>query len=169
MFDPLARLRGYRKVQDLADLGCGRIELVGRAEGLSLLVDPLSGASCIALEYHAAPPSLLSVQGPGISSRAFTVSASQAVDFVITDGAARVLVRVDERQDDVATLHLHLSAEYGLALRAEVRAIRVGDHVRVRGNAEPGGHGIGSPYRTQSLAGVVRAERFWIEQNDDSR
>jgi hypothetical protein len=161
-FDPLALLRGYRKVRDFGELGAGRVELEGRAELVCQLIDPLSGDACIALEYHAAPPSSLSVQGPGISSRAFTVSASQAVDFVLSDGAARVLIRVAERQDDVANVHQHLMDEYGLELRTEVLTIRAGDTVCVRGKADPTGLPVGSPYRTPTLAGVVLADRFWV-------
>jgi hypothetical protein len=161
-FDPLALLRGYRKIGDFAELGAGRVELSGLAEILGELVDPVGGRPCIALEYHAAPPSSLSLQGPGISSRAFTVSVSQAVDFVLSDGSRRVLVRVAERQDDVASVHRHLLAEYGFALRTEVFTIGPGDRVSVRGWSDPDGIIVGSPYRTQSFAGVVRAERVWV-------
>jgi hypothetical protein len=127
-----------------------------------VLIDPVQGEACIAIEYHAAPPSLLAVQGPGISSRAFTISASQAVDFLLSDGTASVLIRVPERQDDVDKVHRHLLGEYGLQLRSEVLTIVAGDLVRVRGVSDPNALPIGSPYRTPSLAGVIFAERFWV-------
>ena len=142
-------------------IGSGRVEIEGQIEVLASLVDPLSGKSAVAVEYHASPPSLLSVQGPGDASRAFTMSATQATDFVLVSGSSRVLIRVAERQDDVAAVHRHLAREYGLQLRAETLCIRAGDFVRVQGVAERGELGAGSPYRTSSYTAIVRAQRFW--------
>src|SRR5262245_14756525 len=99
--------RAPRYVEDFSDLGKGRIEIEGEVEALSLLADPIQGRPCVAIEYTAAPPSLISVVAGADTTTAFTVSARQAVDFVLTDGRYRVLVRIDEEQDDVLAVHRH--------------------------------------------------------------
>lgn len=146
------------RVDDFSTLPERRVEVVGVAEALETLEHPITGEPCIALEYHAAPPSVLSVHGIPHSSRAFTVTAIQAVDFVLFDGTTRLLVRVGSEQDDVRLVHEHLSAEHGLRLRVEIGAIRAGARVLVRGRATRGESG--PPYRSLDYVGAVAAESF---------
>jgi hypothetical protein len=135
------------------------VELSGAVEALGTLSDPLDGSTCIAIEYRAAPPSQLGIQGTEQPFSAFRVEAHQAVEFVLTDGAQRVLVQIPTGQDDVAAVHAHLMLEYGLRLQAATRCIRAGDHLHVVGIADDALSV--SPYRSPSYAAVVRAERFW--------
>jgi hypothetical protein len=151
--------RRAQRIQRFDELVPGRIELDGTVEALATLAHPVTGEPCVALEYHASPPSLLSVNGVPYSSRAFTVSAVQAVDFVLTDGARRVLVRVGDEQDDVARMHAHLLDQHGLRLRVEVGAVRAGARVCVLGRVQ--GLEAGTAYRSLDYVAAIEAERFW--------
>lgn len=154
------RLWGYRKLGALSEIGPGRVEVEGEVEALSELAHPLSGEGVVALEYYVSPPSDLSVNVTGIAERAFTVEATQGVDFVLTDGSHRVLILVAEGAHDISTVHQHLLKEYGTRLRPKVLAVRAGDRVCVRGVAEP--RSTESPYRSVEYLAVIRARRFWM-------
>jgi hypothetical protein len=155
-------------VDDFSDLGAGRIEIEGEVEALTTLSDPVGGKACVAIEYSASPPSLINVVTGGPTTRAFIVSARQAVDFVVTDGKHRVLVRVDEEQDDVEAVHRHLMDEHGLRLRVEVAVIGEGDSVGVLGRVERSEQSARSPYRVSDYDGVIVAERIWAANRDSS-
>lgn len=163
-FDWLAGKRA-RVVDDLGAIGRGRVQITGRVEALSQLVDPVDGHPCVALEYQASPPSLLGAQGTESPYRAFSVEARQAVDFVLTDGTHRVLVRVTERQDDVSAIHRHLADEYGLRLKVAVRRLVVGDTVHVVGRAEE--PTTTSAYRSPAFCAALRAERIWADGSEE--
>lgn len=137
----------------------GRVELEGSIEALSTLPHPITGEDCVALEYRALPPSMLSVHGVPHSSRAFTVEAAEARDFVLFDGQARVLVQVGDDQDDVLAVHEHLLEQHGLRLQVEIAALRPGMRARVLGRAELGHPG--PAYRSIDYVAVIAAERFW--------
>jgi hypothetical protein len=156
-----AWLRRFRsqKLSDFSSLEPGRVELDGVVEPLATLAHPITGEACVALEYNASPPSGLSVHGIPHSSRAFTIKAVQSLDFVLFDGARRVLVRVPDEQDDVALVHRHLTDQHGLRLRVEIGVVLAGTRVRVRGRASP--TDSGSAYRTVDYVAVVDAEAFW--------
>ncbi|MCA9595489.1 MAG: hypothetical protein KC776_19375 [Myxococcales bacterium] len=144
----------------MARVSSGRVEIEGEVEALATLPDPVSGRVCVALEYEAAPPSALSVTGVPHSTRAYTITAHQAVDFVLTDGDCRVLVKVPREQDDVARVHAHLTAEHGLALRVAVATIEPGERVVVVGRVvdqDP----KSTPYRSVHYRAIVHAERFF--------
>jgi hypothetical protein len=160
--------RPARFVEDFSNLGKGLIEIEGEIEALSLLSDPVDGRPCVAIEYSASPPSLINVIAAGPTT-AFTVSARQAVDFVITDGKYRVLVRVEDEQDDVIAVHRHLMDEHGLRLRVRRGMLAEGDSVRVRGRVERGADLTSSPYRNADFDGVIVAERFWAAERAKSR
>jgi len=155
-------VRAPRKVADFGSIGHGRVELSGTVEALGTLSDPLDGSACIAIEYRAAPPSQLGIQGPEQPFSAFRVEAHQALEFVLTDGARRVLVQIPPGQDDVAAVHSHLTLEYGVRLKAATRCIRSGDRLHVVGVAEEALSM--SPYRAPSYAAILRAERFWAAE-----
>jgi hypothetical protein len=148
-----------RRISDFSSLTPGSVELEGLVEALSTLSHPITGEPCVALEYHASPPSALSVHGIPHSSRAFTIKAVQSLDFVLSDGARRVLVRVPDEQDDVALVHRHLTEQHGLRLRVEIGAMVAGMRVCVRGHASPSEPG--SAYRSIDYVAVVKAEDFW--------
>jgi hypothetical protein len=150
--------RPLRRVTDFSELPARRVEVEGIAEALDTLIHPITGEPCIALEYSAAPPSVLSVHGAPHSARAFTVKAIQAVDFVLFDGTRRLLVRVGADQDDVALVHEHLLEQHGLRLRVEIGTIRAGARVLVRGRAMPGQ--LGPAYRSLDYVGELHAESF---------
>jgi hypothetical protein len=145
-------------VSDFSQIRPGRVELEGNVEPLSTLVHPITGEPCVALEYHASPPSALSVHGVPHSSRAFTVRAVQSVDFVLTDGARRVLVCVPDEQDDVLGMHRHLVEQHGLRLRVEIGSVVAGTRVRVRGRASASSPG--SAYRSIEYDAIIHAETF---------
>ncbi len=108
--------------------------VIGRVEALSTLPEPLTGEPCIAIEYRASPPSVLSVTGIPHSTRAYTVTARQSADFMLSDGT--VTLRVDASEltnQDVGELHAHLLAEHGLGLEVSIATILPGDQVKVRG------------------------------------
>ena len=150
--------RPITRLVDFSELTERRVEVEGIAEALGTLVHPITGEACIALEYNASPPSALSVHGIPHSSRAFVIKAVQSLDFVLFDGTRRLLVRVDEEQDEVALVHEHLMEQYGLRLRVEIGAIRAGARVRVRGRVRPGVPG--PPYRSVDYVGFIAAESF---------
>lgn len=154
------RLRGYRRHESLPENVSGRVELEGDAESLSTLTHPVTGEPVIAVEYWVSPPSDLSVNVTGISDRAFTVEATQGVDFVLCLGNQRVLVIVKEASQDVLTVHRHLMDHYGVRLRPRVSVVREGDRVCVRGIAES--HVARSAYRDVDYVAVIHADRFWV-------
>jgi hypothetical protein len=152
----------WRRVRRVALSGVtpGRVQIEGEVEALATFTDPASGRACVAIEYEAAPPSALSVAGVPHSTRAYTITAHQAVDFVLTDGESRVLIQVPKDQDDVARVHAHMEREHGLALRVALAAVEPGQRVAVIGRAI-NQDTLGSPYRSIQYRAVVRAERFW--------
>jgi hypothetical protein len=158
-------LRRPVRVTELAAIVPGRVEIEGVVEALATLPHPVTGEECVALEYHASPPSSLSVHGVPHASRAFTVSAIQARDFVVCDGVSRVIVEVGDEQDDVERMHGHLSEQHGLRLRVEIAAIRPGTRVRVIGKAVLGV--VGPAYRSFDYVASIAAERFWELRADE--
>lgn len=158
--------RPYRPVGELGSLAGGgdrRVEIEGRVEPAGHLVDPLSGEPCIALEYRAWPPSTtLGLDGGNAhAGRAYQVNARQAVEFMLVDGGARVLVK-PEPGEDVAGLHEGLLERYGVGLRAETEAVVPGQRLRIAGEVLHRGGGSGSPHRDLPYTAVVRAERIRV-------
>lgn len=166
-FEWLQRLwRPYRPVGELGALIGGRdrrVEIEGRVETVAHLVDPLSGESCIALEYHAWPPATtMGVDGANAhGGRAYQVNARQAVEFMLVDTGARVLVRPD-LGEDVAGLHERLVDRYGVGLRAETEMVMAGQRLRVAGEVVHRSGGSGTPHRELPYGAIVRAERIRV-------
>jgi hypothetical protein len=153
----------YEPVGDPRELVAGdRVELRGRAEPIDGLLDPLEERAAVAVEYRAWPPSTtVGVDGATAhNNRAFEVRATQAVDFVLDQGGAQVLVKV-QRGEDVAERHMSLLEHYGVALRAETEIIEVGAELVVHGRVQVGFDAGASPHRSDPWAAVVRADRFW--------
>lgn len=157
--------RPYQPVEDLASLAGGserRVEIEGRVEAVGHLVDPLTGDECVALEYRAWPPATtLGMDGANAhAGRAYQVNAREAVEFVLTDGHAQVLVQ-PERGEDVAGLHERLVAQYGVGLRAETEVVVVGQRLRVAGAVVHRSEGA-APHRELPYGAIVRAERIVV-------
>jgi len=152
-------LRPYRVVDNWAKLGLGRVELFGVVESLETLSDPLHGQAAVVVVYRAWPPSsMVGMDGATAhSSRAFEVRARQAVDFLLTQGQQRIVVRADPG-DSVDTLHRDLLARYGVALRAEIEIIRPGDRLVVMGRVLERYGSSGSPMRSDPYLAAVAAE-----------
>jgi len=138
-----------------------RVELGGVVELLDAVTCPVSGAPAAAVEYRAWPQSsTLGIDGVGAyHSRAFQISGQQAADFLLGDGAQRVLVRV-ERGRDLVALHRELLARHGVGLRCESYLIRAGAQVRVIGRVAARGPAT-SPHRSEPYLAVIEAQRFW--------
>lgn len=158
--------RPYRPVDELGSLASGRdrrVEIEGRVEAVGQLLDPLSGEACIALEYHAWPPATtMGVDGANAhGGRAYQVNARQAVEFVLVDAGARVLVRPD-LGEDVAGLHDRLVERYGVGLRAETDMVVAGQRLRVAGEVLHRSGGPGTPHRELPYGAIVRAERIRV-------
>jgi hypothetical protein len=162
----LARIfRRYRRVADLsalASLEGVRVEIEGEVDALDPLEDPLSGRPCVALDYHAWPPSTtMGMDGAtAYGSRAYQVNAHQAVDFLLRQGQTRVLVQV-AAGEDIASLHRRQLQRFGVGLRAEADIVPVGARVRLAGRVTHTDH-RGSPHRTAPWTTIVRADRLWL-------
>ncbi len=158
--------RPHRPVEDLASLASGdvgRVEIEGRVEAMGHLTDPLTGATCVALEYRAWPPAT-TVGLDGATShggRAYQVNARQAVEFVLVDGQAQVLVQPDPGED-VAGLHERLLERYGVGLRCETEVVVIGQRLRVAGKVIHRAGGPGTPHRELPYGAIVRAERIRV-------
>lgn len=142
------------------------VRFSGRVEVLEPIYDPVSGEVAVAVEYRASPQSnVLGVAGAlAAHSRAFQLTCQQATDFLVCDGEARVLVRVD-RGRDVAALHRELLARHGVDLRSERALVRPGALVCVVGrlvHTSPT-----SPLRAEAHVAEVRAQRFWLVEPED--
>jgi len=156
--------RPYVEVPELGLLAAGtdrRVEIEGRIEALELLRDPLANEFGVALEYHAWPPATtMGIDGGSShSSRAFQVNARQALDFVLCEGAARVLIRTDPGED-VMALHDNLLRRYGVGLRAETELVEAGQRLKIAGVVEYRSAGAGTPHRELPYGAIVRAERI---------
>lgn len=138
-----------------------RVELCGEVEAIETIVDPLTGARCIAIDYGAWPQSTTAgIDGAALSSsRAFQLTCHQAVDFILHRNGLRLLVRVD-RGRNIGELHHQLLERYGLGLRSEVQSIVGGNRVRVTGAVERL-RDTGSPHRGDPYLAVVAAQQIW--------
>ncbi|MGH1345185.1 MAG: hypothetical protein ACRBN8_26725 [Nannocystales bacterium] len=158
----LDRLLGrVPKIDDWDQLELGVFEVEGVVRALDVIVDPLGGARCVALDYRAWPPSTTAgVDGAAVvGDRAFQVAASQTVEFMLDAAGRSVLIR-PQPGDDVAAVHRSLEAQYGFNLRAEVHCVSPGDAVVVRGKVvhvtPPGG----SPHRADPHRAVIEAQQI---------
>lgn len=158
----LDRLLGrVPKVVDWDQLELGVCELEGVVRALEVIVDPVDGTRCVALDYRAWPPSTtVGVDGAAVvGDRAFQVAAAQTVEFMLEASGRSVLVR-PQPGEDVAAIHRALEAQYGFNLRTEVQCVSPGDHVVVRGKVvhvtPPGG----SPHRADPHRAVVEAQQI---------
>src|SRR5690606_19311435 len=124
---------------------------------------PLTGEACVAVEYRAWPPSTtLGMDGAtSHAGRAFQLDARQAVEFVLVDATASILVR-PPRGEDVGALHRDLLQRYGVGLRAETNHVPAGAQIRLEGRVTFVRGGKGSPLREETYVAVVDAERFWL-------
>lgn len=162
----LDRLRGprYRAVAAVTDLGRGRVAIAGPAHSVDqTLRDPVTGEPCIAIEYRAWPPSTtVGIDGgTSFNARAYEVTASQAVSFVLELGGDEILIRV-RTGEDVGAVHTALLERHGVGLRTERVLIPEGAHVRVQGKVVQETASRGSPHRAQPWVATVEAERFWL-------
>jgi hypothetical protein len=172
----LARLLGerYRPVAPLSALvdaaanergraghTAASVALEGVVELIGTVPHPESGEGVVAVQYSAWPPSTtVGLDGTSaLLSRGFKVTARQAADFVLTDGAVRVRVRVPAG-DDVARLHRELLQRFGVQLRTQVEVVRPGARVRVLGRVIER-VAASSPHRREPHHAVVDAHRFW--------
>ncbi len=158
----LDRLLGrVPKVVDWDQLELGVFEVEGVVRALELIVDPVGGARCVALDYRAWPPSTTAgVDGAAVvGDRAFQVSAAQTVEFLLEAFGRSVLIR-PQPGEDVAAIHEALEAQYGFNLRTEVQCVSPGDEVVVRGKVvhvtPPGG----SPHRSEPHRAVIEAQQI---------
>jgi hypothetical protein len=148
----------------LREIHDGNVRLSGRVEPLSTLDDPLTGEPCVAIEYRAWPPSTtLGMDGATThAGRAFQLDARQAVEFVLVDDTASVLVRPPSSDDvDVDALHRDLLHRYGVGLRAETSHLSPGARILLEGRVTFLHGGQGSPLRSEPYVAIVEAERFW--------
>ena len=161
----LSRLsrRRYGVVEDLGQIREGRVEIEGIVDIIDPLYDPLGGGRCIAIDYRAWPPSTtLGVEGgSAFEARAVKIEGRQSVDFLLTDGTARVLIRAAGGRD-IAAFHRDLLERYGVGLRAETRLLEPGVRARVAGQVESARAAVGSPHREEPYAAIVKADRFWV-------
>ncbi len=158
----LDRLLGrVPKVLDWDQLELGVFEVEGVVRALELIVDPVDGTRCVALDYRAWPPSTTSGVGGAavVGDRAFQVVAAQAVEFMLEAQGRSVLIR-PQHGEDVAARHRALEEQYGFTLRTEVQCVCAGDEVIVRGKVvhvtPPGG----SPHRSEPHRAVIEAQQI---------
>ena len=156
------RLLGRRIpfVEDWTDLHGGRVELEGMVEPIEVLVDPIGGDACVAIEYTAWPPSTTPGMDGTVGGRAFQLEARQAVEFFLRNGDERILVQ-PRAGSDVIALHRDLLRRYGVNLRAEVRTVPPHARVRVVGSLRPVASGA-SPMRSEPFRATLAADRFWL-------
>ncbi len=146
---------------ELSTDGPTRVEIEGRVESLESLRDPTTEEPCVVLEYRAWPPATtIGMDGATAhNSRAYQVNARQAVDFVLSDGVVRVLVRPDAGEE-IEGLHQRLLERYGVGLRAETDVVEAGQRLRVEGKVEHRTGSSGAPHRELPYVAIVRAERI---------
>jgi hypothetical protein len=154
--------RRYRRVQALRQIQDGKVQVSGRVEPLGTIDDPLTGEPCVAIEYRAWPPSTtIGMDGATThSGRAFQLEARQAVEFLLADATASILVR-PPMGEDVDALHRDLLHRYGVALRAETSLVPAGAQIHLEGRVSFL-RGTGSPLRSEPYVAIVEAERFWL-------
>lgn len=148
-------------VSDWEQLALGPVEVEGTVRAFDVLEDPVDGEPCVVLGYRAWPPSTtVGVDGSSfVGDRAFQVSAQQSVEFALEGQGRRLLVR-PLPGEDVAGKHRELVAQYGVALRTEVRCVVPGDEVVVRGRVVHLGSAGGSPHRSDPHWAVIEAEQI---------
>lgn len=156
--------RPYVAVEDLGSLpatAASRVELVGTVEAVESLHDPIDGQACVAIVYHAWPPSAaLGMDGASAhNSRAYQINAQQARDFVLSDGTSQVLIRVDAGED-LEALHRRLLDQHGMTLRCETEVVALGERVRIWGRVEHRSAGPGARHRELPYVAIVRADKF---------
>jgi hypothetical protein len=154
--------RRYRRMETLREIHDGKVRVAGRVEALGTIDDPLTGEACVAIEYRAWPPSTTLGMDGGTThaGRAFQLDSRQAVEFVLVDETASILVR-PAAGEDVAALHRELLQRYGVGLRAETNLLSPGTHILVEGRVTFVRGEVGSPMRADPYAAVLEAERFW--------
>ncbi|MCH9685978.1 MAG: hypothetical protein K0V04_31375, partial [Deltaproteobacteria bacterium] len=103
------------------------------------------------------PSTTIGIEGGTSHNSRYQVNARQAVDFVLTDGAVRVLVRPDPGEE-VGDLHERLVARYGVGLRAETDIVEAGQRLRVSGTVEH--RSVGAGHRELPYVAIVRAEKI---------
>lgn len=153
--------RGYEKAEDLRSLAEGdRVELHGQAEPVEEFRDPVTGELAVAVRYSATIPGAASRVGAGLLGDTLDTSmqASESVDFILVHATGRAMVRVQNEGPSVATVHGHLSEQYGLDLRPDVVVVSPGARVVVRGSVER--QATGSPHREADYSVVIRADEF---------
>ena len=158
----LDRLLGrVPRVNDWTQLELGPVEVVGTVRALEQITDPVGGARCVALEYRAWPPSTtLGIDGAAVvGDRAFQVSVSQAVDFLLESNGRSLLVR-PQRGADVSEKHAALEAQFGFNLRTEVHCVGAGDELVVRGRVVHLTAAGGRPHRTEPHLAVIEAAQL---------
>ena len=158
----LDRLLGrVPKVLDWDQLQLGVVEVEGVVRALEIIVEPVEGTRCVALDYRAWPPSTTSGVGGAavVGDQAFQVVAAQTVEFMLESRGRSVLIR-PQPGEDVAAMHQALEAQYGFNLRTEVQCVSAGDEVVVRGkvvHVTPAG---GSPHRSDPYRAVIEAQQI---------
>ena len=155
--------RRYRRVELLRQIQEGRIQVAGRVEPLETIEDPLTGEPCVAVEYRAWPPATtIGMDGATQhAGRAYQLDARQAVEFMLTDETASILVRPPVGED-VEAIHRELLQRYGVGLRAETEHVTAGAHIRLEGRVTYVRGEKGSPLREAPYAAIVEADRFWL-------
>jgi hypothetical protein len=155
--------RRYRRVANLHEIGTGRVDIAGVVEAVDSLHNPVDGAECVAMEYRAWPPATTAAIDGATAhgSRAYQICVRQAVDFVLADRFARVLVRT-RGSVDIEAIHEDLLARHGVGLRTELETIEEGTRVRVLGRVCGSRATTGSPHRAEPYVATVDADRFWL-------
>lgn len=163
VFSALRRLftRGYEPVANLAALAVGaRIEIVGDADPVEELRDPVTGELAVAVRYSATIPGAASRVGAGLLGDMLdgNMQASEAVDFVLVHPTGRALVVVQNHGPSVHVVHDHLVEQHGLDLRPDSIVVSPRARVCVRGTVVS--RTEGSPHRGADYAVVIRADEF---------
>lgn len=155
-----SRLFSRTSASDIASLAEGPVIVEGYVELFdpeTLIGDPLSGDLCVFAHYEAYMPGyaqrLMMTGGGGPMN--LVARSAQATDFLVRDSSGVALVRPSAGADLLA-LHHEMLSRHGFELKAETRAIKAGDRVRVRGQVVKMMEG--SPMRREDFTAVIEAE-----------